>query len=51
MENDRLKNSMILMGVDWSKAAKTRAFKDIKMESPNLADIIRDLDRLFRKKD
>ena len=50
MENDILKNSMVLMGVDWSRAAKTKAFKDIKMESPILANIIRDLDRLFRKK-
>tara|TARA_Y100001963_G_C6432113_1_gene287526 strand:+ start:251 stop:418 length:168 start_codon:yes stop_codon:yes gene_type:complete len=46
----KFKNSMILMGVDWSRAAKTKAFKDIKQESPRVAGIISELDRFYRKK-
>ena len=47
---NRFKHSMILMGIDWSKAAKTKAFKDIKQESPRVAGIISELDRFYRKK-
>ena len=44
------KDSMILMGIDWSKAAKTKAFNDIKTESPRIAGIMTELDRFYRKK-
>ena len=44
------KDSMILMGIDWSKAAKTKAFNDIKTESPRIASIMTELDRFYRKK-
>ena len=47
---NRLKNSIILMGIDWSQAAKTKAFKDIKRQSPDIAKIIKDLDSMFAKK-
>ena len=46
----KFKNSMILMGVDWARAAKTKAFKDIKTESPKIAGIMTELDRFYRKK-
>ena len=35
------KDSMILMGIDWSKAAKKKAFKDIKRESPRVAGVLK----------
>ena len=44
------KNSMILMGIDWSKAAKTKAFKDIKIEDPRIAKEIESLDKLYNKR-
>ena len=47
---DRFKNSIVLMGIDWSRAAKTKAFKDIKTESPKIAGIMTELDRFYRKK-
>ena len=47
---NRLKNSIILMGIDWSRAAKIKAFKDIKRQSPEIAEIITDLDSMFAKK-
>lgn len=47
MNTSRLKKSMILMGVDWSKAAKIKAFKDIKLESPAVAKIMEELDQLY----
>ena len=43
------KNSVILMGVDWSKAAKLKAMKDIKIEHPRIARFIESLDRLYKK--
>ena len=46
----KFKNSMILMGINWSKAAKTKAFKDIKTESPRIAGIMTELDRFYRIK-
>ena len=49
----KFEQSMILMGIDWSKAAKTKAFKDIKQDSPRIAKRIqkwaRSMDRQFRK--
>jgi hypothetical protein len=52
MENrfNKLKDSVILMGIDWSKAARLKAVNDIKKESPVIADVIDDLDRFFREK-
>ena len=47
---DRFKNSIVLMGIDWSRAAKKKAFKDIKRESPRVAGVINELDRFYRKK-
>ena len=46
----KFEKSMILMGIDWSKAAKTKAFKDIRRESPRIAGVITELDRFYRKK-
>ena len=46
----KFKNSMILMGIDWSRAARTKAFKDIKNESPKIAGVMIELDRFYRKK-
>ena len=44
------KDSIILMGVDWSRGAKKKAFKDIRRESPRVASVIEVLDRFYRKK-
>ncbi len=46
---NNLKDSIILMGINWSKAAKIKAFKDIKVESPDVAKVISDLDYMFSK--
>ena len=43
--------SVILMGIDWSKAAKLEAVKDISVENPNIVKVIRHLDNLYRKID
>ena len=48
--DNRFKFSVILMGVDWSKAAKLEAVKDITREHPRIAECISDLDRFYRKK-
>ena len=48
--DNRFKFSVILMGVDWSKAAKLEAVKDITKEHPRIAECISDLDRFYRKK-
>ena len=47
---DKFKNSVILMGIDWSKAAKVVASKDIRSANKRLARIIDVLDCEFRKK-
>lgn len=47
----KFEKSIILMGIDWSKAAKTKAFKDIKKNSPRLAQRIRSLDRWAQRLD
>ena len=49
MDLTRFEHSMILMGINWSRAAKTKAFKDIKRETPRLAKIIRHLEHFYRK--
>jgi len=46
----RFEKSIILMGVNWSKAAKLMAVKDISTEEPRISNIIRDLEYLYRKK-
>lgn len=40
--------SVILMGVDWSKAAKLKAMKDIKLEDPRVAKYIESLDKMYK---
>tara|TARA_R100000781_G_C4044152_1_gene115103 strand:+ start:335 stop:475 length:141 start_codon:yes stop_codon:yes gene_type:complete len=42
------KYSVILMGVDWSKAAKLKAMKDIKLEDPRIAKYIESLDKMYK---
>ena len=44
------KNSVILMGVDWSKAANFIAKHDIKLEDKRLAKIVEVLDRDIRSR-
>jgi len=46
----KFENSMILMGIDWSKAAKLAAVKDISKSRPGLHRVIRHLDHLYRKR-
>ena len=43
------KSSVILMGIDWSKAAKVEAMGIIRIESPRIASIIDDLDEEYRR--
>ena len=38
----------ILLGVDWSKAAKLKAIKDIKLEDPRVARYIDSLDKMYK---
>ena len=38
----------ILLGVDWSKAAKLKAIKDIKLEDPRVAKYIDSLDKMYK---
>ena len=45
---NRFKASIILMGIDWSKAAKFIADNDIKVEAPQLASLIETLDESYR---
>ena len=45
---ENMKNSIVLMGIDWSKAARLSAFKDIELQSPEFAQFIPDLERLYR---
>ena len=45
---NRFKASIILMGIDWSKAAKFIADNDIKVEGPQLASLIETLDESYR---
>ncbi len=45
---NRFKASIILMGIDWSKAAKFIADNDIKVEVPQLANLIETLDESYR---
>ena len=45
---NRLKGSIILMGIDWSKAANIKAKKDIELEEPELAKLLDDLDKRYR---
>ena len=45
----KFEKSIILMGIDWSKAAKMSAVEDIKKRHPKTVEIIKHLDRLYRK--
>ena len=45
----KFKNSMILMGINWSKAARIIARRDISCESPELDNMLNDLDNYYRK--
>ena len=45
---NKFKASVILMGIDWSKAAKFIAENDIKVEDPQLASLIDTLDESYR---
>ena len=38
----------ILLGVDWYKAAKLKAIKDIKLEDPRVARYIDSLDKMYK---
>ena len=42
------KYSVILMGVDWSKDAKIKAMKDIKLEDQRIAKYIESLDKMYK---
>jgi len=44
------KDSVVLMGIDWSKAAKLEAMKDISTESPHIGRIIDVLDAEYRSR-
>ena len=46
---NNFKQSVILMGIDWSKAARLLARKEIRAENEDLADIVDILDRDIRK--
>ena len=46
---NNFKQSVILMGIDWSKTAKLLASKDIKAEDEGLARIVDLLDRDIRR--
>ena len=46
---NNFKKSVILMGIDWSKAAKLLAKKEIRAEDDQLAEIVDLLDRDIRK--
>ena len=45
----KFKASVILMGIDWSKVAKTIALSEMRGESPEICDIINDLDDYYRR--
>ena len=47
---NRFKDSVVLMGINWSKAAKLRAVKDIAVEHPRIAEHSSDLEYLYRKR-
>tara|TARA_R110002020_G_scaffold1527_2_gene6887 strand:- start:868 stop:1020 length:153 start_codon:yes stop_codon:yes gene_type:complete len=47
---NRLKGSIILMGVNWSKAALIVANRDIQIEEPDLAKLLDDLDTMYQSK-
>lgn len=38
------------MGIDWSKAAKLMAVKDINIEEPKFSKYLKSLEYLYRKK-
>ena len=46
---NKFKQSVILMGIDWSKAANLQAVKDLSKEQPELSRVINSLDSQFRK--
>tara|TARA_R110002020_G_scaffold213630_2_gene420522 strand:- start:520 stop:693 length:174 start_codon:yes stop_codon:yes gene_type:complete len=51
VELTKFEKSIVLMGIDWSKAAKLKAFNDIKAESPSIAQRIKSLDTWTRRMD
>jgi hypothetical protein len=38
----------ILLGVDWSKAARLKAMEDIKLEDPRIARYVESLDKMYK---
>lgn len=46
---NKFKQSVILMGIDWSKAANLQAVKDLSKEQPELTRVIHSLDEQFRQ--
>tara|TARA_R100000742_G_C4274762_1_gene94890 strand:- start:1362 stop:1514 length:153 start_codon:yes stop_codon:yes gene_type:complete len=47
---NNFKGSIILMGIDWNKAAEKVANKQLKQEDPKLYSVINLLDRNFRER-
>ena len=48
---DRFKQSVILMGIDWSKAARLDAIKQMRTESKEFCTLVNDLDYYYRIRD
>jgi len=46
---NNLAKSVILLGIDWSKAAKTVADRELKLENEDFYVVIDDLDKQFKK--
>ena len=46
---NKFKASVILMGIDWSRAAKFIAENDLEAEDPQLARLVNELDELYRQ--
>ena len=46
---NKFKASIILMGIDWSRAAKFIAENDIKTNDPQLARLVETLDEAYRQ--
>ena len=47
---NKFRDSIVLMGVNWSKAARLEAVKDIRREHPKTFEIIRGLDKYYRRR-
>ena len=46
---NELARSVILLGIDWSKAAKTIADRELKLENEDFYEVMDDLDKQFKK--